>query len=162
MLQMLTAVLLVQGLHVAAALGIADQLAGGARGVDDLANATGADPASLYRLLRMLAAAGVFCEEADGRFALTALQPRARLFELASRDLQIGHARNLESIETLRVLEHCGVAARANVVADRRDRALYFPVQCRVECNELRKQLAETGLYGRQTCDLRHASPRLS
>ena len=96
------------------------------------------------------------------RLAPPGFQPRARLFELASRDLQIGHARNLESIETLRVLEHCGVAARANVVADRRDRALYFPVQCRVECNELRKQLAETGLYGRQTCDLRHASPRLS
>ena len=73
MLQMLNAVLLVQGLHVAAALGIADQLAGGAKSVDDLANATGVDPVSLYRLLRMLAGAGVFCEEADGRFALTPL-----------------------------------------------------------------------------------------
>lgn len=73
MLQMLNAVLLVQGLHVAAALGIADQLAGGARGVDDLAKATGADPGSLYRLLRMLAGAGVFCEDTDGRFALTPL-----------------------------------------------------------------------------------------
>jgi hypothetical protein len=73
MLQMLNTFLTVQGLHVAAALGIADLLADGARGVDDLANATGAHPASLYRLLRMLAGAGVFCEEADGRFALTPL-----------------------------------------------------------------------------------------
>lgn len=73
MLQMLNSFLTVQGLHVAATLGIADLLADGARGVDDLANVTGAHPASLYRLLRMLAGAGVFCEEADGRFALTPL-----------------------------------------------------------------------------------------
>ena len=73
MLQMLNSFLLVQGLHVAAALGIADRLADGAKGVDELANASGAHPASLYRLLRMLAGAGVFSEEADGRFALTPL-----------------------------------------------------------------------------------------
>jgi hypothetical protein len=73
MLQMLNAFLTVQGIHVAATLGIADRLAEGARGVDDLANATGTHPASLYRLLRMLAGAGVFSEEADGRFALTPL-----------------------------------------------------------------------------------------
>jgi hypothetical protein len=73
MLRMLNAVLTVQGLHVAAALGIADQLADGPRGVDDLASATRVDPASLRRLLRMLAAAGVFYEQADGQFVLTAL-----------------------------------------------------------------------------------------
>jgi hypothetical protein len=73
MLQMLNSFLTVQGLHVAATLGIADLLADGARGVDDLADATGAHPASLYRLLRMLAGVGVFREEADGRFALTRL-----------------------------------------------------------------------------------------
>jgi hypothetical protein len=70
MLQLLNSFLTVQGLHVAATLGIADLLADGARGVDDLANAAGAHPASLYRLMRMLAGAGVFREEADGRFAL--------------------------------------------------------------------------------------------
>ena len=73
MLQLLNSFLTVQGLHVAATLGIADLLADGARGVDDLANAAGAHPASLYRLMRMLAGAGVFREEADGRFALTPL-----------------------------------------------------------------------------------------
>ena len=73
MLQMLNAFLTVQGIHVAATLGIADRLAEGPRGVDDLANTTGTHPASLYRLLRMLAGAGVFSEEADGRFALTPL-----------------------------------------------------------------------------------------
>src|SRR5438477_9568208 len=73
MLQMLNSFLMVQSLSVAAALGIADQLADGSKSVDALANATGAHPASLYRLLRMLAGAGVFQEEADGCFALTPL-----------------------------------------------------------------------------------------
>ena len=73
MLQMLNGFLTVQALYVAAALGIADGLADGSRSIDDLANATGADRVSLYRLLRMLSGSGVFREEADGRFALTPL-----------------------------------------------------------------------------------------
>ena len=73
MLQLLNAFLTVQALHVVAALGIADRLAEGPATVDDLAAATGAHRPSLYRLLRMLTGAGVFREEADGRFALTAL-----------------------------------------------------------------------------------------
>jgi O-methyltransferase len=70
---MLNAFLTVQALHVAAALGIADQLNAGPRDIDDLASATRARPSSLYRLLRMLAGAGVLREETDGRFALTPL-----------------------------------------------------------------------------------------
>ena len=73
MLQLLNAFLTVQALHVAAALGIADRLADGPVAVDDLAAATGAHRPSLYRLLRTLAGAGVFREQADGRFALTPL-----------------------------------------------------------------------------------------
>jgi SAM-dependent methyltransferase len=73
MLQMLNGFLTVQALFVAAALGIADALADGSRSVDDLAHATGANRVSLFRLLRMLSGAGVFREEADGRFALTPL-----------------------------------------------------------------------------------------
>jgi hypothetical protein len=73
MLQMLNAFLPVQALHVAAALGIADQLAAGPRGVDELASITGAQRSSLYRLLRMLTGAGVFREEPNGQFALTTL-----------------------------------------------------------------------------------------
>lgn len=73
MLQMLNTFLTVQGLHVIAALGIADHLADGSRSIDDLADATGAHRESLYRLLRMLTGAEVFREEPDGRFALTAL-----------------------------------------------------------------------------------------
>jgi hypothetical protein len=73
MLQMLNAFLTVQALHVAAELGIADQLMDGPRTVHELANVTRADHSSLYRLLRMLTGHDVFREEADGRFALTAL-----------------------------------------------------------------------------------------
>ena len=62
-----------QAIHVAATLGIADLLTDGARTSDDLAAATGTDARSLYRLLRALAAVGVFREEDGRRFALTEL-----------------------------------------------------------------------------------------
>jgi hypothetical protein len=62
-----------QAIHVAATLGIADLLADGPRGSDDLAAGTETHPGSLHRLLRALAAVGVL-EECDGeRFALTAV-----------------------------------------------------------------------------------------
>src|SRR5215212_486881 len=62
-----------QAIHVAAVLGIADLLAAGPRSSDDLAAATNTHPGTLYRLLRALAGAGVFHEEADRSFALTDL-----------------------------------------------------------------------------------------
>jgi len=71
--ELLNAFLTVQALYVVAALGIADLLADGPRTVEDLAATAGAHRPSLYRLLRMLTGAGVFREETDGRFALTAL-----------------------------------------------------------------------------------------
>ena len=60
-----------QTIYAAAALGLADLLAAGSRGADDLAAATGAHAPSLRRLLRALASFGVVAEEPDGRFALT-------------------------------------------------------------------------------------------
>lgn len=62
-----------QMIHVAAELGVADQLAGGERGVVELAQACGADADSLFRLLRGLAGLGIFEETAPRRFALTPL-----------------------------------------------------------------------------------------
>ncbi|MEO7803197.1 MAG: methyltransferase [Actinomycetota bacterium] len=73
MLQLLNAFLNVQSLHVAAALGIPDLLAGAPATVDKLAALTGAHRLSLYRLLRMLAGLGVLNEETGERFSLTAL-----------------------------------------------------------------------------------------
>jgi hypothetical protein len=58
---------------LAAKLRIADQLKDGPRCFGDLARAIGADPTSLNRVMRLLASAGVFEEQDDGNFALTAL-----------------------------------------------------------------------------------------
>ncbi|MFC5952705.1 methyltransferase [Pseudonocardia lutea] len=62
-----------QALAVAAELGVADLLADGPRPAADLAAATGTHPDALYRLLRALAAIGVFAEHDDRRFSLTAM-----------------------------------------------------------------------------------------
>ncbi|MFE6721765.1 methyltransferase [Streptomyces albidoflavus] len=60
-------------LQAAARLGVADHLTDGPRTADELAAAAGADGAYLYRMLRFLAAKGVFREDDDGRFHLTPL-----------------------------------------------------------------------------------------
>jgi hypothetical protein len=60
-----------QALYVAATLGIADRLRHGPCGAPALAAALAVDVHALYRLLRALAAAGVFCEDDQRRFALT-------------------------------------------------------------------------------------------
>jgi hypothetical protein len=73
MYDMLNTHMLVQALHVAATLRIPDLLADGSRTSGELAEALSSDPASLYRLLRMLAGAGVFAEESPHRFKLTPL-----------------------------------------------------------------------------------------
>ncbi|MBR0716875.1 methyltransferase [Bradyrhizobium liaoningense] len=62
-----------QAIHVASVLGIASHLKDGPRTIDELASTTGTHPQTLYRLLRALAAVGVFHEEAGRRFALTAM-----------------------------------------------------------------------------------------
>ncbi|MHA4816742.1 methyltransferase [Streptomyces aculeolatus] len=60
-------------LHAAAHWRIADLLADGPRSADDLAAEAGLDASHLARVLRYLAAHGVFRQEDDGRFALTPL-----------------------------------------------------------------------------------------
>lgn len=62
-----------QALHVAARLGIADELQDGPRNAHELAEATSANPGALARLLRALASVGIFTALDDGRFALTPL-----------------------------------------------------------------------------------------
>ena len=60
-----------QAIHVAATLGLADLLNSGPKAAAELAVATETHPAALYRLMRALAAIGVFEEDEVGRFALT-------------------------------------------------------------------------------------------
>ena len=64
---------LVHTILVAANLGLADLLKNGPLSIADLAEATGTHARSLYRMLRALASHGIFSEDADGRFSLTAL-----------------------------------------------------------------------------------------
>ena len=58
---------------LAAKLKIADLLKDGPRHFGDLAQATGTDAASLNRVMRLLASAGVFEAAEDGNFTLTSL-----------------------------------------------------------------------------------------
>jgi orsellinic acid C2-O-methyltransferase len=60
-----------QALYVAAHLGIADLLTDGPQTHDTLAAKTGTHAGALRRVLRLLASAGVFAEDAEGRFELT-------------------------------------------------------------------------------------------
>jgi O-methyltransferase/methyltransferase family protein len=69
--QVATGYMASSALYVAAALNIADHLAGGATDVADLARVTGANEDALYRILRLLASLGIFAEESPRRFALT-------------------------------------------------------------------------------------------
>jgi hypothetical protein len=60
-------------LTAAAQLGLADLLADGPKTVDTLAEATATHAPSLHRLLRALAALGVFTDEGEDRFGLAPL-----------------------------------------------------------------------------------------
>jgi len=58
---------------VLARLGVADHVVDGARSADELAAAVGADPRSLYRVLRAAASIGVFAQDDQGRFGATSM-----------------------------------------------------------------------------------------
>ena len=72
--QMLTGYWVSQMIYVAAKLDLAGLLVDGPRTSDDLAQATGTHPRSLYRLLRGLSSLEIFAEGPDKHFSLT---PRA-------------------------------------------------------------------------------------
>lgn len=77
-----------QALNVAADLNVADRLAAGERSVDDLAAETGCHADALYRIMRVLAAEGIFRETVARRFELTELGSALRSDEPSSpRDL---------------------------------------------------------------------------
>src|SRR5262249_6465630 len=62
-----------QSIHAAAALGIPDLLANGPRRSDELAQAAGAHPEALYRLMRALVVLELCAQAEDGAFMLTPL-----------------------------------------------------------------------------------------
>jgi catechol 2,3-dioxygenase-like lactoylglutathione lyase family enzyme len=59
--------------RVAATLRLADLIAAGATGIDELSTQTDADPGALGRLLRYLACRGVFRGAGPGRFVMTGM-----------------------------------------------------------------------------------------
>jgi hypothetical protein len=73
MLQMIQGFWVSRALYVAAKLGISDLLKDGPKSSLELAQATGAHPTSLYRILRALDSVGVFAEDTNQCFALTPL-----------------------------------------------------------------------------------------
>lgn len=73
MLQLISGYWVSQALGVVARLGVPDQLATGPRSVTELAQAVGAQPAALERVLRLLASIGVLAEPQAGCYALTPL-----------------------------------------------------------------------------------------
>ncbi len=73
MVELATNYFVPQALYVVTTLGIAELLKDGARDAAQLASATNVDERSLYRLLRMLASAGVFVETRSGTFKLNPL-----------------------------------------------------------------------------------------
>ena len=120
---------MIWGIHISrcvyagAELGIADLLADGPLSSSEVATATGTHEPSLYRVLRVLAALGVFAERDGGRFELTAIGERLRsgaaggMRSWATFMEALGGVRPFEHIlETVRTgrpgmeLEHgCGV-----------------------------------------------------
>jgi hypothetical protein len=77
-LAMITGNWVTASLYTAAVLGIAELLAAEPRSAEDLAQVTRTDPDALSRLLRMLAAHGVFAQREDGRFEQTELSTLLR------------------------------------------------------------------------------------
>jgi hypothetical protein len=73
MFQLLNGVFVVGALSCLARLGIPDLVEHGPKSADELATQIGADPRSLYRLMRATASVGVLSEGADGKFSETPL-----------------------------------------------------------------------------------------
>src|SRR5918992_2176137 len=73
MMGLITSYWVSQAVGVVAQLGVADQLSHGPRSNDEIAQAVGAEPQALYRVLRLLTSLGVFEEVTPRTFRLTPL-----------------------------------------------------------------------------------------
>jgi len=78
LLQFVTAPWLSQAIYAAAKLGVADLLKDGPKPASELAHATKNSPEPMYRLLRALAAFGIFRETTPGTFELTPIAQHLR------------------------------------------------------------------------------------
>lgn len=78
LMEMIFAFALSRSVSVAAQFRLADQLIDGPRSADEIAATLSLHPRALYRLMRALAGAGVFAEDAEKRFSLTPLSELLR------------------------------------------------------------------------------------
>jgi hypothetical protein len=79
MIHMATAYWASSLVYVAADLQLADHLAEAPRTAAEIAQSTGSDAPSLYRVMRTLASMGLFAEDSDQRFSLTPLGETLRV-----------------------------------------------------------------------------------
>jgi len=110
LIEMGTAYWISQIVHVAAKLGLADQLNGVPKSADELAGPTGAHAPSLHRLMRTLAHLGLLIEDGAHRFTLTPLgealkkgapgSARATILTLGSEAFYSGFGQLLYSVQT--------------------------------------------------------------
>jgi O-methyltransferase domain/Dimerisation domain len=98
-----------QAITVAADLRIADALAEGPLGRDELADRIGANPDALGRLLRALISRGIFRRRRDGRYDLT---PLARTLRWEAPDSVAAFARFAGSAQDREHWSHCIDAVR--------------------------------------------------
>ncbi|XXF79275.1 methyltransferase [Myxococcaceae bacterium GXIMD 01537] len=75
---MIDGLILSRGIGTAAELGLADAVARGPMDTAELAKATGTHPDALSRLMRMLMGAGLFAQDAQGRYVHTPLSEPLR------------------------------------------------------------------------------------
>jgi len=94
-------------LCLAARLGIADLLNDGPRHAEDLAEATGTHAPSLNRVMRLLAAAGLFEEQENGSFALSSLGGYLRSTAPGSARAMVMLFAGARIQEAWRELEYC-------------------------------------------------------
>ena len=73
MLRMISGFRVSRAIYVAAKLGIADLLKDGPKSSEELARLTSTHPLSLYRVIRAQASVGIFAEDEQGCFTLTAI-----------------------------------------------------------------------------------------
>jgi hypothetical protein len=125
-----------QALHVAADLNVADRLVAGERSVDDLAAEMHCHGDALYRVMRLLAAEGVFRETSARRFQLTELGAALRsdapssprdLIRMMNREPYLAFAQLTHSVRTgLPAFENVFGKPRFDWLADHPDVASLF------------------------------------
>lgn len=125
-----------QALRIAADLNVADRLAAGERSIDELAEETDCHCDALYRVMRLLAAEGVFRETSTRRFQLTELGAALRskapssprdLIRMMNREPYLAFAQLTHSVHTgLPAFESVFGKPRFDWLADHADAASLF------------------------------------